>query len=103
MAETSYEVLWPLGKLTYETTPLAHAAQDLRGKTICELWDWVFRGEEIFPTMREMLARRYPGVKFVDYEVFGNTHGPDERERIAKLPERLREHGCDLVVSGVGN
>ncbi|MFH1486089.1 MAG: hypothetical protein ABIH46_08465 [Chloroflexota bacterium] len=99
----SYEVVWPLGKLAYETSPMARPAGDLSGKTICELWDWVFRGEEMFPIMRESLAKRYPGIKFVDYSVFGNMHGPNERDLIASLPERLREKGCDAVVSGVGN
>lgn len=49
---------------------------DLSGKTVAELWDFMFQGEIVFPTLREELARRYPGIRFVDYETFGDTHGP---------------------------
>lgn len=102
MAEPVYEVVWPLGKAAYETLPLAHRDPDLSGKTLCELWDWLFRGEEIFPIIRESLSKRYPGIKFVDYNVFGNTHSVKEKAIIAALPDLLRKHGCDAVISAVG-
>ena len=35
---------------------------DLRGKTVGELWDYLFKGEEIFPLVRRALGQRYPGV-----------------------------------------
>ncbi|MBI2909312.1 MAG: hypothetical protein HYX92_16835 [Chloroflexi bacterium] len=100
MSEPSYAVVWPLGKSAYETVPLAARASDLKGKTVCEVWDFLFRGEEIFSLLRESLS--FPGIRFVDYTVFGNTHGTKEREVIAHLPELLRQHGCDAVISGVG-
>ncbi|MBI2908317.1 MAG: hypothetical protein HYX92_11770 [Chloroflexi bacterium] len=102
MSEPVYDVVWPLGKSVFEALPLANRADDLSGKTVCELWEWLFRGEEIFPILRELLAERYPGVKFVDYTVFGNTHGSKEKELMAALPDMLRRHGCDAVISGVG-
>ena len=49
MVESTYEVVWPLGKSVYEIASLADHNSDLSGKTICELWDGVFRGAEIFP------------------------------------------------------
>ncbi|MBI2907641.1 MAG: hypothetical protein HYX92_08310 [Chloroflexi bacterium] len=102
MAQPTFEVVWPLGKSAYEPMHLAHRGQDLEGSTICELWEWMFRGDEIFPMLRELLSKRYSGIKFVDYNVFGDTHGPKEREVIAALPELLRKHKCDAVISGVG-
>ncbi|MBI2907332.1 MAG: hypothetical protein HYX92_06740 [Chloroflexi bacterium] len=102
MAEPVYEVVWPLGKSVYEPVALVPRASELQGKTVCELWDWAFRGHEMFPILRETLGRRFPGIKFVDYETFGDTHGPDEREAIAALPELLRKHRCDAVISAVG-
>ncbi|MFH1485763.1 MAG: hypothetical protein ABIH46_06810 [Chloroflexota bacterium] len=102
MAIPMYEVVWPLGKSAYESIPPAEPAKDLRGKTICELWEWLFRGDEIFPILRELLSERFPGVKFVDYTKFGDTHGTKQRELIASRPRLLQEHGCDSVVSGVG-
>lgn len=102
MTEPVYEVLWPLGKIGYEIKPLAHRISDLRDKTIGELWNHMFRGDEIFSTIREVLQERYPGVKFVDHTFFGNTHGQNELEVVAALPEKLREQGCDAVISAVG-
>jgi len=48
------------------------------------------------------LAARYPGIRFVEYERLGSTHGRDEAELARTLPEALRKHGCDAVISAVG-
>ena len=98
-----YEVVWPLGKIMSEKVTLAPRISDLSGKTIGELSDYGFRAEEIFPLIRASLSKRYPGIKFVEYPTFGNTHGPQEAEIIATLPEMLRQYGCDAVISGVGS
>ena len=100
--EIGYKVVWPLGKRAAEKVALAPRIEDLRNKTICELSDYGFRAEGMFPLIRASLSRRYPGIKFVDYDTFGNTHGPHENEIIATLAERLHQYGCDAVISGVG-
>ncbi len=102
MQGIGYEVVWPLGKIMSGKVTLAPRISDLSGKTIGELSDYGFRAEEIFPLIRASLSRRYPGIKFVEYPTFGNTHGPQEAEIIATLPEMLRQYGCDAVISGVG-
>ncbi|MFH1652280.1 MAG: hypothetical protein ABID87_09315 [Chloroflexota bacterium] len=102
MSEPAYEVVWPLGKTVYEPVDVPAPVTDLNGKTICELWDWVFTGEEMFPKIREVMTRRYPGIKFVDYNTFGNTHGTNEAEIMKSLATQLRKHGCDAVISGIG-
>ncbi|MBI2909315.1 MAG: hypothetical protein HYX92_16850 [Chloroflexi bacterium] len=102
MGEPTYEVLWPLGKSVSRTAPPADRTQGLAGRTVCELWDQVFRGDEVFALLREILPTKYPGIKFVDYKKFGNTNGPGQRELIGALPQMLKEYGCDAVISGVG-
>ncbi len=97
-----YEVLWPRGKRTTGVTRLAKRLGTLEGKTVCALWDWVFRGEQIFPLIGKELAKRYPGSKFVNYDVFGSTHGGEEAKVLAALPDKLKQHKCDAVISGVG-
>ena len=97
-----YEVLWPLGKKTMETVHLAKRLDTLEGKTVCNLWDWVFHGDKIFPMIEKELAKRYPGIKFVSYEVFGPTHGGDEAKVLAALPDKLKQNNCDAVISGMG-
>ena len=102
MREPGYKVVWPLGELAYQVPSLGPRVSDLKGKTVCELSDWIFRAEEVFPMIRELLLGQYPSIKFIEYSVFGNTHGPKEAEVIAALPDRLHKHGCDAVISGVG-
>ncbi len=100
--EQVYEVVWPLGRSVSDHVKPAPRVLDLSGKTVCELWDSIFRGEEIFPLIRERLGERYSGIKFVDYRVFGSTHGQTEKEVIAALPVLLHKQGCDVVISGIG-
>ena len=69
MTEPAYQVVWPLGKLAYKGITPGTRISDFRGKTICELWDWLFKGEDVFPILRELLRRRFPDIKFVDYTV----------------------------------
>lgn len=102
MQEIGYKVVWPLGKRVAEKVALAPRIEDLRNKTICELSDYGFRAEGMFPLIRASLSQRYPGIKFIEYSIFGNTHGPQENEIIAALAKKLRQYGCDAVISGVG-
>jgi hypothetical protein len=102
VSEPQYEVVWPLGKSHWDTRELVSRLPDLSGKTIGEVWDRVFRGEEIFPVVRETMTRMFPGIRFVPYDTFGDTHGPKQKEVIAGLPEVLAAQGCDAVISGVG-
>lgn len=100
--EPAYEVVWPLGKSASDPISLSPPVSDLSGKTVGELWDWAFKGDAMFPLIRQRLGQRYRGIRFLDYNVFGNIRGETEREAMATLPERLRTHGCDVVISGVG-
>lgn len=100
-----YEVVWPSGKLGIKKGELAPRLPDLSGKTICELSHMSYRGDDIFPALREELKRRYPGIKFVTYETFGNFRRADkygyELEKFPGLRELLLENQCDAVIAGV--
>ena len=100
--EPRHEVLWPLARRAVEDRPLAPRLPDLNGKTVCELWDVIFRGETIYPLVRDYIKARFPRVKFVGYEAFGNFHGAREREVVATLPEKLRAHKADAAIVGIG-
>ena len=101
-AEPLYEVVWPLGKVTTSAVPLAPGLSDLNGKTICEVWDWVFRGDQMYSVLNEQLRKKYPDIKIIDHETMGNSHALGEREWVANLPELLRKHGADAVISATG-
>ena len=97
-----YEVLWPRGPKQMGIKPLAPRLESLNGKTVAQLWDFLFRGDEVFELLEEGLRQRYPGIRFVSWREFGNTHGKNEREVLASLPQRLKALGVDAVVSGMG-
>src|SRR5918993_1312870 len=94
-------VLWPRGRRTMTARPVAPRLETLAGKTIAQLWDDLFRGDEIFPMLEDALAQRFPGVKFVGYRTFGSTHGAEEHDALATLPAGMREQGVHAVISGM--
>lgn len=102
MASKEYEALWPRSPRQVGVKPLARRLETLDGKTVAQLWDYVFRGDEVFALLEEGLKKRYPNVKFVSYKEFGNTHGSDEREVLNTLSRKFKELGVDAVVSGMG-
>ena len=68
-----YRVVWPRGAKTVQATDVAPRLGTLDGKVIGQLWDDLFRGDEIFPILEEELTRRFPTVRFVRYDTFGNA------------------------------
>jgi hypothetical protein len=100
--EPTYEVVWPKSPLGAQTRRPATRLGFLNGKRIAFAWDYLFRGEELFPVLADELRLRYEGVEIVDYDVFGNLHGPEEHERVQGLPAALSMHRIDGVVSGNG-
>ena len=97
-----YQVVWPLGKSHWDKRDLNPGLADLNGKTIAEVWDRVFRGEEIFPAIRAALKQKYPRVRFVEYDTFGDPQGINQKQVLADLPALLHKHNVDAVISGVG-
>jgi hypothetical protein len=97
-----YDVVWPLGRSTETAVALNARFADSKAKRIGFLWDYIFRGEQMFPLIQAGLAEKFPGSTFVPHTAFGNIHGHDEREVLADLPRRLREEKLDAVVVGVG-
>lgn len=100
--EARYDVVWPLGRKAIRGTAAAARLPDLNGKTICELWDVIFRGEIIYPLVREYVKAQFPRAKFIEYSEFGNVYGPREREVVAGLANELRKRRCDAVIVGIG-
>ena len=96
-----YEVFWPGGPSAVNTISSAPRA-DLTGKRIGILWDYMFRGEEIFPILEKSISERYENVEFIGYENFGSTFGGDEHAVLAALPKRLNNLKIDAVISGIG-
>ena len=100
--EPHYDVVWPRSPRGVQQRRRAHRLDSLDGKRIGFLWDYLFRGDELFPVLADELQRRFGSVEIVGYEEFGNLHGADEKERVGRLPDDLRTRGVDAVVSGMG-
>ena len=100
--EPAYSVVWPSTPLGVQQRRPAARLDTLDGKRVAFLWDYLFRGDELFPVLADELRRRFETVDIVGYETFGNLHGADEKEKLAALPEELKTRHVDAVVSGMG-
>lgn len=101
----AYEALWPLAPREAGDVPEHERAGSLAGLRVAYLWDELFRGPEMFEVITETARERYgEDVTFVSWEEFGNFHASaaEEKRVHGRLPELLRAHRVDLVVSAVG-
>lgn len=100
------EVVSPVGGDVIRQTTVAPRLPDLAGKTVCEMWNGVFKGDFTFPVIRELLQEKYPGVKVIPYTEFPFFHGGDNPTYQAKLARKMaalaKEKGCDALISGNG-
>lgn len=96
-----YEVVWPRAERRLSLRPLAKRLDTLNGKTVAQLWDYLFAGDEVFARLEEELRAQYPGVKFVSWREFGSTHAVNEKELLASLPQRFKDLGVDAAISSM--
>ena len=101
MSDNLYEVVWPRSERKRALESLAPRLGTLEGKTIAQLWDFIFRGDEIFKILEAKLAERFPGISFINWRDLGCTHGEDERAVLAALPKRFKELDVDAAISGM--
>ena len=100
--EPTYDVVWPASALGIQQRRSAPRLDSLDGKRVAFLWDYLFRGDELFPVLEKELVNRFRGIEILNYDEWGNLHGADEKERVGRLPDDLRSRGVDAVVSGMG-
>jgi hypothetical protein len=102
-----YEVVSPLGEPVAEAIAMAPRLDTLDGKTIGEIWNGGFRGDETFPVIERLLQERYPRVKFIPYREFSlatiaSLHPEKKRRTLERFRKELQERGCDAVITGNG-
>ena len=97
-----YDVVWPRSRQFQDGTRLARRLETLEGKTIAQLWDWIFKGDKMFEVWERELKKRYPGINFVSWREFGEIHGHNERKVLEELPEKFARFGVDAALVGVG-
>ena len=96
------EAFWPRSPRQAAARPLGRRLDTLEGKTVVQLWDYLFRGDEVFACLEDGLRDRFPGVRFISWREFGSIQGSDEKAILASLPRRFRELGVDAVICGMG-
>ncbi len=97
-----YEVYWPRAPRQVSLVPLARRPESLSGKRVAQLWDYLFRGDEIFAILEEELDKRFPNIQWVSWREFGNTHGYEEREVLANFAKKFKALKIDAAISGMG-
>ncbi|NWF53697.1 MAG: hypothetical protein HXY45_02760 [Syntrophaceae bacterium] len=105
--EGVYEVVSPLGEPVVKQVSMAPRLQTLEGKTIGEIWNGGFRGDESFPMIEKMLQERYPTVKMIPYIEFplvtiASLHPETKTKTLQVLRSKLKEKGCDAAIVGNG-
>ena len=100
--QEKFEALWPSGALGVPVAPAATRHDTLAGKKIAFVWDYVFRGEEMFPVIEQSLKQQYDDLSFVSHAFFGSIFGGDEESVLEELPGKLRELDVHGVICGVG-
>ena len=97
---STYAVVSPLGRRAPQATTRAARPRTLDGATIGELSNHKFDSEFTFDVIERAIRKRFPSVRFISHERFGDTYGPRESDVIRDLPEKLKLYDCDLVISG---
>ena len=101
-----FEVLGPVGTETVKRKTIAPRLDNLDGKTIGEVWNGVYKGNELFPALREVLKQKYPNIKVIPYTEFPSNYGGEtlreQMESARKLAVSFKEKGCDALISGNG-
>lgn len=102
-----YEIVSPLGEPVTKMIPMAPRLDTLEGKTIGQIWNGGFRGDESFPMIERMLREQYPTVKMVPYSEFpvvsiASLHPERKQETLEALRAAIQKAGCDAVITGNG-
>ena len=73
----------------------ARRIDTLEGKTICEIWNGLYRGPETFSMLRELIRKRFPTAKIIPYTEFPIGF-PDTRT----IGDVVKGKGCEAVIIG---
>jgi len=100
----NYEVLSPVGEQANRGQPsIAPRIPDLNGKTICQVSNGLFRADDVFSAIEELMKERYPGVKIIPRKEFPTISPTGDVDKICgDLRKALQEKGCDAVISSSG-
>ena len=106
MTSQSIGIVSPLGLEVTQNEGLAPRLSSLAGKTIGEVYNHHFKGDQMFALYRELLQERFPDVRIVPFsEMPASFVGgdPASHRRIAQeVAAAAKEKGCDALIIGNG-
>ena len=78
----------------------------LNGKTIGEVYNNHFKGEQMFRAYRRLFKARYPGIKIIPYDQFPIVYvGGDpasQKQTVADIARLAKEWEVDAIITGNG-
>jgi len=106
MAEKEIGVISPVGLQGGEKRNISRRLETLNGKTVCEVYNNHFKGEQMFGIYRRLLKDRYDNVKVIPYTefplVFVGGDAASQRSAAREVAALAKEKGCDALISGNG-
>ena len=106
MSPDEIGVISPLGLPGTRDKGIAPRLDTLEGKTIGEVYNHHFKGDQMFGLYRELLKQRFPGVRIVPYTdlpasyVGGDT--ATHRRVAQEVAAAAKDKGCDALITGNG-
>ncbi len=99
-------VISPEGLPLRATHPVSHHLDTLEGKTVGEVYNNHFKGEQMFKAYRRLFKRRFPGVKIIPYTEFPIVYvggDPVSQKKTARdIAALAQQRGCDALITGNG-
>ena len=101
-----YDVVSPLGIEVVKRKGVSPRLADLNGKTVAEVWNGVFKGDQTFPIIRKLLKKKFPSINIIPFTEFPHYAGGDnpkeQRERAQLVARMAKEKGVQALISGNG-
>lgn len=103
MAESTLDVVWPLGKRVSVKPTVKRKNEGLSRARIGFAWDELFHGDRMWKIIQEELANRWPDITFVGPDEFPNYHDKFSDDVANEgLKQKMLEHEITGAIIGVG-
>ena len=99
-------VISPAGVQLKAANRASRHLDTLEGKTIGEVYNNHFKGEQMFGAYRRLFKERYPGIKIIPYDKFPIVYvggDPVSQKQTAKdIAALAKEWEVDAIITGNG-
>ena len=99
-------VVSPEGLRLRTSNRVSRHLDTLEGKTIGEVYNNHFKGEQMFRAYRRLFKEKYPGIRVIPYDKFPIVYvggDPVSQKKTAKdIAALAKEWGVDAIITGNG-